>query len=325
MTEQTLSYNPNAPDVVLHEHCEAIQSRFLARHENALVDIDALYHYTTAEGFQSILSGRSFWATHISHLNDSSELEYGRDLFAMRLSVLKDKWENEFVSRFADRMKEQLDFPGGLLFQAYVVCFCTNGNLLSQWRGYGSGGGGYSIGVSPHKKTDAQLGGDAFMLDEYGKVHLRQVIYDPVEQVALFDELLEGIVNVVAQHGPSMHREEFREKVLEHATMRVQMALADLLPCFKSPSFSEEQEYRYIYFPHRYPIASQRFRIRSGSFVPYVPLNLLDPQTGPLRVSQVYCGPTLNANLTMFTVGQLVESLRHNDVDVRWSDIPLRF
>lgn len=27
----------------------------------------------------------------------------------------------------------------------------------------------------------------------------------------------------------------------------------------------------------------------------------------------------------MFTVGQLVESLGHDDVDVRWSDIPLRF
>ncbi|MFM0224838.1 DUF2971 domain-containing protein [Paraburkholderia dipogonis] len=325
MREPTLSYDPNAPDIVLHEHCQAIQSQFLTRHETALVDVDALYHYTTAEGFQSILSGRSFWATDISHLNDSSELEYGCDLFAMRLGVLKDKWANDFVSHFVDGMMKQLRLPSGLVFQAYVVCFCTNGNLLSQWRGYGSGGGGYSIGLSPHKKTGAQLGGNAFVLDDGGVVHLRQVIYDPVEQVTLFDKLLEGIAEVLAQHGQSMRWEEFREKVLQDALMRAQIVLADLLPCFKSHAFSEEKEFRYIYFAHTYPLKNQRFRIRHGSFVPYVPLNLLDLQKGPLRVSRVYCGPTLNASLTMHTVSQLVGSLGHSDVDVCESDIPLRF
>ncbi|CAN7269375.1 DUF2971 domain-containing protein [Caballeronia sp. LjRoot31] len=325
MTEQMLSYDPNAPDIVLHEHCQAVQHKFLTQHEKALIDLEGLFHYTTAEGFQSILSGRSFWATHISHLNDSSELEYGCALFVERLSVLANKWQNDFVTRFVDRTKEELQFPSGLLFETYVVCFCTDGNLLSQWRGYGSGGGGYSIGVSPCKTIDAQLGADAFMLDECGLVHLRQVIYDRLEQVEWFDEFLEGIAKVVAERGPSMHWEEFRENVLNYATGRVQMMLADFLPCFKSSEFSGEQEYRYIYFPHSRPIANQEFRISKGNFVPYVSLPLLAAQAGPLRVSRVYCGPTLNAELTVQTVGQLISSLGHDNVEVRKSGIPLRF
>jgi len=72
----------------------------------------------------------------------------------------------------------------------------------------------YSIGLSPRKKTRTQLGGDAFVLDDGGLVHLRQVIYDSEEPVNLLDKLLEGIADVIVQHGPSMRWEEFREKVL---------------------------------------------------------------------------------------------------------------
>jgi hypothetical protein len=325
MTEQTLPYDPDAPDIRLHEHFLGVQDRFRARHDKALADIAKLYHYTTAEGFKSILEGREFWATHVAHLNDSSELEYGLNLLHSRLDVLANDRQNKYVNAFIDAAHEQFHFSVGLLFAAYVVCFCENGNLLSQWRGYGSGGGGYSIGLSPHRTSADRLDGEARVLDDHGLLHLRQVIYDESEQKSLLDDLLAGLVPILERHGPVMHPERFREEIVEYAVMRMQMALADLLPCFKNPSFEEEQEWRYVYFATRYPVPNQRFRVRNGNFVPFLPLRLLGKENGPLQVSKVFCGPTLNSHLTANTVHELTEALGHTGVEVLPSGIPLRF
>ncbi|MEM5425095.1 DUF2971 domain-containing protein [Paraburkholderia ferrariae] len=322
MIDQTLPYNPKAPDILLHEHWLAVRERFLARHEKALADVGTLYHYTTADGLKSILASRDFWATSITHLNDSSELEYGLNLFLHRVAKLKDERKNEAVSQFAAAIDERFKFPTGLLFPAYVVCFCENGNLLSQWRGYGSGGGGYSIGLSP--AVGATLEGKSMTLDQ-GILHLRQVIYDTSEQAALLDELLHGLVPVLEQCGASMHPEQFRVEVMEAVIIDLQMHLADLLPCFKSHTFSEEQEWRYIYFASREPMRNRQFRVRDGNFVPYVSLRLLDADQGPLEVSEVVCGPTLNSELSTRTVWQLTNAYGHENVSVLASGIPLRF
>lgn len=118
MTEQTPPYDPDAPDIQLHEHFLGVQDRFRARHDKALADVEKLYHYTTAEGLKSILEGREFWATHVAHLNDSSELEYGLNLLRSRLGVLENERQNKYVNAFIDAAHKHLQFSAGLLFAA---------------------------------------------------------------------------------------------------------------------------------------------------------------------------------------------------------------
>ena len=46
---------------------------------------DYLCHYTTAEGLQGTVTSNTLWATSAAHLNDSSEIEYGRELVYLAL------------------------------------------------------------------------------------------------------------------------------------------------------------------------------------------------------------------------------------------------
>lgn len=241
-----LSYNPKAPDVLLYEHYDGFRRQFVQRHHKSISSVAALFHYTTVEGMQSILAGRSFWATHIGYLNDSSELEYGLTLLKERLTVLASVSKSEFVKVFCKILFDRFGPFYKNFFEVYVVCFCTNGNLLSQWQGYGNGGGGYSIGLAPASGSVEKQTEEAAQSGRQDQLHLREVIYDREEQERLIDAMLSGVASVIETFGPVMHPEAFRAEVLEDAVQRVDMMLANILPCFKSDVFSEEREWRYI-------------------------------------------------------------------------------
>src|SRR5205085_11962410 len=72
----------------------------------------------------------------------------------------------------------------------YLACFCENGDLLSQWRGYGSVGGGYAAGfVAEH------LG-----LVQYQNINkpepiVQKVIYDSAVQRKITSKWLRFIID----------------------------------------------------------------------------------------------------------------------------------
>jgi hypothetical protein len=112
-----------------------------------------LWHYTTADALIGILESKQLWATRIDYLNDTEELV---GFFDEVLPKIFDRvtTENQQLS------KEKLDWLRGVVrgalcegYFTFVCSFaaianndrdrewlCKNGRL-SQWRGYGSGGG----------------------------------------------------------------------------------------------------------------------------------------------------------------------------------------
>ena len=128
-----------------------------------------LYHYTDVGGLIGILTSARLWATHVSFLNDSREVLHGAGETAKYLEVLwgtissaPENYPNNFdaLKLLFDDIREK--FPlllerwlymyryGGL----YATCFCAEGDLLSQWRGYG-GDGGYAIKFDPAKLRES--------------------------------------------------------------------------------------------------------------------------------------------------------------------------
>jgi len=130
-----------------------------------------LFHYTTVDAFKSIYRSGSFWATHYQDLNDRSELQCFRRIATKHaFPIMKKMCRNEignnaqfseFVRRVggienavSQELEKLLDifyanmfgergFPG-----PFISCFCAHkdkysaeNGLLSQWRGYGAGGG----------------------------------------------------------------------------------------------------------------------------------------------------------------------------------------
>jgi hypothetical protein len=102
---------------------------------------EVLYHYTSAAGLHGILSGKKLWASNVLFLNDVSEVMYGRQLVARVLEPRRDKIP------IYDAFTGDSLLGLGETWHIYTACFCENGDLLSQWRGYGAKGDGYSVGM----------------------------------------------------------------------------------------------------------------------------------------------------------------------------------
>ena len=108
---------------------------------------ETLYHYTTFTGLLGIVESGVLWASDIRYMNDSAELKHTADLIRVeilrRISVGHSNpgLLNQFVDWFTYRIAN-----GHMLFGA---SFRSNGNLLSQWRGYSKLGKGVSLGFNP--------------------------------------------------------------------------------------------------------------------------------------------------------------------------------
>ena len=95
-----------------------------------LVNDDAdgfLYHYTSLEALNGIITNKTLWASHIKYLNDTSEQVILRELVNNRIldrlaalpNVRRDQWK-VLVARARE---------------LYVTCFSEDsGDRLSQWR-----------------------------------------------------------------------------------------------------------------------------------------------------------------------------------------------
>src|SRR5690606_36357166 len=108
-----------------------------------------LFHYTTAQGLAGILKEKAIWATHYRYLNDRVELELAEMLITEEARRLANEYEPEseeslFLQDFADaHERDSLTNVADV----YLASFSERGDLLSQWRGYGDDGRGYSVGI----------------------------------------------------------------------------------------------------------------------------------------------------------------------------------
>lgn len=96
-----------------------------------------LFHYATSETLWKILESDCFLARNIRFSNDSEEYKTGQatiENFIEQHPDLLEKEKKEIVARIKENP-----------MMYYMVCFCKNGDLLSQWRGYAKDG--VSIGL----------------------------------------------------------------------------------------------------------------------------------------------------------------------------------
>jgi len=131
-----------------------------------------------------------------------------------------------------------------------VACFCEDGNLLSQWRGYGDSGDGLAIGF----KVDwlNSLRGSGF--------DLRRVLYDTGKQEQLISEFLQGVSDIVK--GRNSSGEDAR-----WAWLIASSAAEELVVVLKDPAFEQEREWRLVKMVDR---RECKYRISGSRVVPYV-------------------------------------------------------
>jgi hypothetical protein len=276
---------------------------------------DVLYHYTNVAALMNIFRTNELWATNAVYTNDQTEILHS-------VVQLKQIVEPDRANRVNDPAGDAMLIVADEFYtivEAYLVCFCSNGDLLSQWRGYGQQGG-YAIGVDPTRF--------AHLVDNV-QVMLVPVVYDPAEQ----DRLLRDLVGrwraafkdvAAAEDDPQMRR---------MGAFVFAQAFSYLAMNFKNQAFAEEQEWRLVYrrqviFQDDGSGLTVRFRDRDGNVTPYVALKATPKEDSASRfpARRIVMGPTKYPNLAGFGLMRFLRSLGYppDSIAIDLSTVPLR-
>jgi hypothetical protein len=303
------------------------------RRRHVEADHKVLYHYTDARGLLGIVHSQQLWASNAAFLNDSTEVTYIRGVLAEVAEQFRDEHvvtadiREYAVSAFAGTgrfsptegrtasvisiLEDALTMTGGV-FDVYVSCFCEWGDLLSQWRGYPSSGGGYALGMRPES---IRRGGGV----------LRRVIYDEETQRQLLYDLLAPIVEAVASANAEEGKDLWDWLVRDHLG-RVYASLQECSYCFKHPGFTEESEWRLVVLQARDPTQRPNdpppdVRATLTGLLPYLKRSLEGD-----AVAEVVVGPSLQPTLAADAAIQLLSNAGYENARaiVAHSAIPLR-
>lgn len=129
-----------------------------------------LYHYTSQEGFLGIIESDCVWATKMQYLNDTTELSLALKLTKEAIVKYASKYSGIDLSRI-EQLKGALNNISKI--NLCIASFSEKPDLLSQWRAYSGGSGGYSIGFN----TEALIKNA-----EKSDFRLKKCIYNPIEQ-----------------------------------------------------------------------------------------------------------------------------------------------
>jgi hypothetical protein len=304
---------------------------------------DVLYHYTTATGAIGILEDRELWMTDVRCLNDRSELKYGEKLVQSRIARYLTASHSPLQKMFLERISSAGVASLTVGSHVFVVSFCQDGDLLSQWRAYADRGQGYSLGF------------DLFHL-QWGlndRCRLVRLLHDSDQQEQIIERIItvylefathERYVNWKGQAsrpvGRPVGEDDFCSDVCNSfANVAHPCSLA-----FKDPSFREEHEWRIVFVNNWhdeivrrdedivYPTAI-KFRANNGRIVPYVSLSFrnivelsLDTRRGwRFPVVEAVIGPTVDATEYIEPLEMLLMSHnRYQCPNIRRSNCPLR-
>lgn len=250
-----------------------------------------IYHYTTISGLIGIISKCELWASDCRYLNDGSELSYANDLFwdevkKLHLRPIEDNEGGGY----------RLPYSALRYFRMFITCFCMNGDLLSQWRGYGEDQG-YSIGFSSAN------------LKKQGIGDIVPIQYGIPNPEKYFEEELHD-----AQY-PTAHPGVYDY----HASQSFLPRIASV----KHPGFAEEKEWRLLNQISEDdvngPDSNIKFRPSSMGPISYITL--------PFKmncVREIVIGPGGNVSSRESAVRNLLDHYHFNKVRIRFSKIPFR-
>lgn len=271
---------------------------------------ERLFHYTNSQGLLGIVAGKKLWVSHADFLNDSSQPRYA-------LAVLKDSVEKvtralEGDSIAARSLRGVWEYVDDEYKKhgphVYVSCFSEEGDLLSQWRGYGDQCAGYALGFSGSSLRNLLARGKGqFMM---------KIVYDEQKQWEEAKYVLEQIVSIANDVETRLPDAE-AETIEGRLRSAIFAEIIRLRAKFKVKSFEEEREWRIVQF---IPSESEvKFRAGVEVIKPYLELDL-----GRLPIDQVTIGPTLDMTLSNQSLDLLFTNHGYANICLKKSSVPYR-
>src|SRR5215212_6233427 len=141
---------------------------------------EILYHYTSQTGLKGMLNDKTIWASKIHYLNDSEE-------FALALKLARDELDRRIKAATSKVECSRLELLRDTIYtiawvNTCVCCFSELDDDPSQWRGYGGGDAGFSVGFTREWFTRVK---------ETLGLSLSRCIYDPEDQQRLIKDAID--------------------------------------------------------------------------------------------------------------------------------------
>lgn len=285
------------------------------------------HHYTGAAGLLGILKKEKheLWASAMGFSNDATE-----GLYATQIG--QEIIENHPLAKEDAEPFRQIYWLIQALFapypdweNGYVISFCEEDNVLSQWRAYGAGAG-FSIGFSASSYADMECPSGS-------EIRLVKVEYSLSKQRENLRRTLDGVHDLLRRSASSTSLKD----VLSSLGSMLYVYISQWACSVKHEAFKEEKEWRITVFPNydwsspaaafgmlgkRLPlIGHPEFREHRGRLLPYVSVK---PKTGKFEIESITVGPSKTQALDRKAIELLVEKLSLSNVKILCSDIPLQ-
>ena len=207
---------------------------------------DVVYHYCSVETFYHIISNHTLRLSDIEKSNDFMEKKWAirQCLQHIEHNINNPNYSSfnqpELAMKLLNEMKEQFHEYNTMILAA---CFSSRRDLLSQWRGYGDNGYGVCIGVSSgtefkpafeRAENFLELNTDTLPTGLF--FHSIKYSTESIEQTCM--NLFCSCMN---------HTSPYTS--IETAANKLVRLMYPALPFFKSHAFSEEAEWRCVYYP----------------------------------------------------------------------------
>jgi hypothetical protein len=259
-----------------------------------------IYHYTTQDSLINIFKTKELWATNIYFMNDASEFNEPLKI-VRRILESKLRKDNMKITKLERKLTESLLVDTDIWAVSDNICvvsFCLNGDLLSQWRGYGTPDSAYSIGFNREKLMDT-LKPVPFNL--YRCEYLNKAKYK--ERIRKF------ITEVINDSKQKRELPNAGELIDKFTTMAATMKL---------DHFQEENEWRLV----STMLSDYEFEFRVGKsmIIPYHPIHF-----DMSCISEVVIGPSKYQKLALNAVNLLINKFAdetHPCIRIRESSIP---
>jgi hypothetical protein len=280
-----------------------------------------VWHYTTIDGLQGILSSGTIWATEARSTRDKTEFVHARDI-ALEYLKTAERLDEHFEFALAEALEvvESVFDEGALSVnktEVFLASFSAAEDLKTQWEYYGDHDHGVSIAFDLRNIRRPKGSGNALTV--------ARCIYEQAEKVFLIQSSLSHFVQMCANsHRIASYRRQRDEKLrvkFKLSFARTSFDLLRLASHCKHRKYSAEKEWR---------LAIPRLKSRIGAVtpveyrglngaIPFIQCKLIQP-SGRLPITRVMLGP-------LCTIRKDVEKLLSDNgygVPVIGSSIPLR-
>ncbi len=305
--------------------------------KNDNIDINSQYHYTSPDGFLSIVKNNSLRFTDISFLNDMSESIYMIKIICDYLNDYKQKFpfvEEAFFQMVKETSIDKIknlsiveinyNLPLSITKQRhFVFCMCSECDKLNMWNYYVNNGvyQGYNIGFNVQSLLKSfDVNNDIF--DAFS-VYYGNVLYSKKEQ---YEFLTEKFTEFESKYNKNMRK--------DYLIMDLKMFIDSFCAFFKHPKFEDENEFRIVIeIPdNRIPrtdnvfvgdynkYMSYDFYTKNGLIIPclYVKIN-------KQSFSRITISPIMEAGITKVSIRELLKTCVYKGCKVYQSTIPIRF